>query len=120
MTFQVILYTRTNCKLCDQAKEDLVSLQRDIPHELIEVDIDNNHELKAIYGERVPVIQSGPFTLEAPFDRQKLRMTLGAARDNQRQRLTYEGETYEKKVQKRQAMSSGDKFSYFMSKPYRC
>jgi uncharacterized membrane protein len=118
MTFQVVLYTRTNCKLCDQAKEDLASLLNDIPHELIEVDIDNDPELKAIYGERVPVIQSGPFTLEAPFDRQRLRMTLGAARDNQSQRLTYEGEVYEKKIQNRQMMSSGDKFSYFMSRHY--
>lgn len=118
MTFQVVLYTRKNCKLCEQAKEDLVSLQNDIPHELIEVDIDYDPELKAIYGERVPVIQSGPFTLEAPFDQRKLRMTLGAARDNQSQRLTYEGEAYEKKIQNRQMMSSGDKISYFMSRHY--
>jgi uncharacterized membrane protein len=118
MTFQVVLYTRKNCKLCDQAREDLAILQKDIPHELIEVDVDRDPDLKAIYGERIPVIQSGPFTLEAPFDQLKLRMTLGAARDNQNQRLTYEGEAYERKLQNRQTMSSGDKISYFMSKHY--
>jgi uncharacterized membrane protein len=118
MTFQVVLYTRKNCKLCDQAREDLAGLQNDIPHELIEVDVGNDPTLKVVYGERVPVVQSGPFILEAPFNQQKLRMTLGAARDNQSQRLTYEGEAYEKKIQKRQVISSGDKFSYFMSKHY--
>ncbi|MGD8458064.1 MAG: DUF2085 domain-containing protein [Anaerolineales bacterium] len=118
MTFQVVLYTRKNCELCDQARADLVSLQKDIPHELIEVDIDNDPDLKKVYGERVPVVQSGPFTLEAPFNQPKLRMTLGAAKDNQSQRLTYEGEAYERKVYKRQRMSSGDKISYFMSKHY--
>jgi hypothetical protein len=113
MTFQVTLYTRKNCKLCDQAKSDLVALQEDIPHELIEVDIDQDPDLVAVYGERVPVIQTGPFTLETPFDQKKLRMTLGAARDNQLERLEYEGDAYERKVQNRQKMTSGDRFSYF-------
>jgi uncharacterized membrane protein len=118
MAIQVILYTRQNCKLCDQAKADLAALQKEIPHELVEVDIDLDADLVAVYGERVPVIQAGPFTLEAPFDQRKLRMTLGAARDNQLERLQYEGDAYEKQVQRRQTMTGADRFSYFFSKHY--
>jgi uncharacterized membrane protein len=118
MTVQIILYTRENCKLCDQAKIDLAALHLEIPHELIEIDVDTDPDLVAVYGERVPMIQAGPFTLEPPFDRRKLRMTLGAARDNQLERLQYEGEAYEKQVQRRQTMTGADKFSYFFSKHY--
>jgi len=118
MTIQVILYTRKDCKLCHQAKTDLAALHGEIPHELVEVDIDMDADLVAVYGERVPVIQAGPFTLEPPFDRRKLRMTLGAARDNQLERLQYEGDTYEKKVQRRQIITGADKFTYFFSKHY--
>lgn len=77
----VTLYTKANCSLCDQAKRDLESLQASIPHNLALVDIDEDPDLKVAYGERVPVLQAGPYVLEAPFDRQKMEMTLAAARD---------------------------------------
>ncbi len=118
MMMQVVLYTRKNCKLCDQAKADLSALHLEIPHELVEVDIDTDPDLVAVYGERVPVIQAGPFTLEPPFDQRKLRMTLGAARDNQLERLQYEGESYKKQVHRRQTITGADKFAYFFSKHY--
>lgn len=45
------------------------------------VNIDQDPDLKKTYGDRVPVLQVGPYTLEAPFDRKKIEMTLGAASD---------------------------------------
>ena len=118
MTFLVTFYTRKNCKLCDQAKTDLDAIQADIPHDLVVVDIDQDPDLQAIYRHRVPVIQAGPFTLEPPFDQKKLRMTLGAARDNQSQRLEFEGIQYERKEQRRQTYSRGDRISHFLSKHF--
>ncbi len=68
----ITLYTRKECKLCDQAKADLVSLQEKYPHRLVEVDIDFDPALKKKYAEKVPVVEVGPYSLSAPFDKQKL------------------------------------------------
>lgn len=118
MSFRVVLYTRTDCKLCDDAKTDLTALKKEISFDLVEVDIDSDPDLQAEYGHRVPVIQSGPFTLDPPFDRRKLKMTLGAARDSQNQKLEDHGEAYREKLRRRQTMSGGDRLSYFIAKYY--
>jgi uncharacterized membrane protein len=81
----VTLYTKTDCSLCEVALQDLKALQESIPHNLALVDIDKDKDLKGSFGNRVPVLQVGPYTLEAPFDRKKIEMTLSAARDRQTQ-----------------------------------
>jgi uncharacterized membrane protein len=79
----VTLYTKEDCTLCDQAMRDLHSLEGDFSHNLALVDIDEDPDLKRSFEHRVPVLQVGPYTLEAPFDLQKIRMTLAAAHDRQ-------------------------------------
>ncbi|MEJ2759567.1 MAG: hypothetical protein P8046_13885, partial [Anaerolineales bacterium] len=69
-------------------------------------------------GQKVPVISAGPYTLAAPFDRRKLRMTLGAARDSQDQRLEYEGDDYKKKLTRKKEVSAADRVSHFISAHY--
>ncbi len=118
MELEITLYTREDCKLCDIAREDLEAIQQDVPHRLVVVDIDEDPDLQALYGHKVPVISAGPYTLAAPFDRRKLRMTLGAARDSQAQRLDYEGDSYKKKLVRKGEMSTGDRVSHFISKYY--
>ena len=81
----VTLYTRDDCHLCEQALLDLKSLESEIPHELIIVDIDGNKDLEIAYGIEVPVVETGPYKLKAPFDRTELRITLGAAQDRAQQ-----------------------------------
>lgn len=76
---KVILYTREACGLCRQAKSILNDLQAELPHELIEVDIDADPDLKASYGERIPVLKIGPYTLEAPLRRIDIEVALRAA-----------------------------------------
>jgi uncharacterized membrane protein len=118
MNIQVSFYTRENCKLCDEAKADLEALQKDFPHELIEIDIDEDPDLVEVYGNRIPVIKVGPFTLDAPFDKQKLKMTLGAAQDAQAQRIEFEGDAYKRKVKRKNKLESVDRISYIISKHY--
>jgi uncharacterized membrane protein/glutaredoxin len=81
----VTLYTRQNCSPCEQVKADLESLQSEIPHTLAIVDVDEDPDLQTAYGERVPVLQVGPYTVDAPMSRDKISMTLAAARDRQEQ-----------------------------------
>jgi uncharacterized membrane protein len=118
MDLEITLYTRENCKLCDEAKADLDALQKEIPHDLIEVDIGQDPDLVTLYGHKVPVIVAGPFTLAAPFDRRKLRMTLGAARDSHENRMEDRGESYQKQLARKGNMSSGDRISHFISSHY--
>jgi uncharacterized membrane protein len=115
MNLEVTLYTRQNCELCETAKQYLVDIQTEIPHTLIEVDIAKDPALVEVYDSRVPVISAGPFTLEPPFDQRKLRMTLGAARDSQAQRLEDQGDRYRKAKERSQKLSGSDRFSYFIS-----
>jgi len=50
-----VLYTRTGCHLCDDAKLLLESYRTYLP-ELIEVDIDTDPELAERFGESIPVV----------------------------------------------------------------
>lgn len=73
---QVILYSRENCHLCHQTQADLESLQADFPHTLKVVDIDASPALQRRYGELIPVVEVGAFTLKAPISPLELRRTL--------------------------------------------
>ena len=53
---EVLIYSRSNCHLCDVALETLVELQKEFSFTIKKVIIDGNPELEAKYGEQVPVI----------------------------------------------------------------
>ena len=50
---KVILYTREDCHLCEQAVLELQKLQKEIPHQLVEIDIDSDSELQKRYIETI-------------------------------------------------------------------
>ena len=110
------LYTKADCSLCEQALEDLASLREQFPHELIQIDIEEDDTLQEAYGEKVPVLEVGPYVLKAPFDRKKLAMTLGAAIDREAQ---LENDPQFDRRRKRGAHFSGaDRFTHWFSKHY--
>ncbi len=53
---EVLLYTRSQCCLCDQAKQQLRELQEQAHFQCQEVDIDQDPELRQRYNEEVPVL----------------------------------------------------------------
>ncbi|KAA3647262.1 MAG: DUF2085 domain-containing protein [Chloroflexi bacterium] len=112
----VTLYSRQNCELCDEAQADLEALQKEIPHKLVLVDVDKDPALKEAYGEKVPVVETGPYTLEAPFDAVKLKMTLGAARDRNEQLA--DDKQHQKKVARGQKKSAADRISLWFADHY--
>lgn len=114
----VILYSRVDCHLCEQAEADLKSLQGDHPHNLVVIDVDSNPELRKAYGLEVPVVEVGPYKLKAPFDRQELGMTLGAAADRKQQLETYGGEVYQYNQAVAQRWTRSDGFSYWFARHY--
>jgi uncharacterized membrane protein len=104
--------------LCEQAKEDLISLQDIFPHILVEVDIDSSPDLMAAYGLEIPVVEAGPFKLKAPFDRRELQKTLGAASDRKRQLEDVEDKKYQARIKRGQKISDGDRFSLWLANHY--
>ena len=114
----VTLYVHENCNLCDQARADLESLQKEYPHRLIEVDIKSDPALQQAYLVEVPVIEVGPYKLKAPFDRKKLQMTLGAASDRRGQLEEIGDEGFKKRVKRGQMITTADKSMFWISKHY--
>jgi uncharacterized membrane protein len=80
---RVTLYTKENCSLCDEVRSHLISLEKEVPHTLQEVDINADPALRKRYLESVPVVQIGPYTLEAPISEIDLKVALNAAADGQ-------------------------------------
>jgi hypothetical protein len=72
------LYQRDDCKLCDEA---VALLARVRAPEFESVWIDDDTELEARYGERVPVLrdEAGGRELDWPFDVATLRAFLGSS-----------------------------------------
>ena len=64
---EVRFYTRRNCSLCDEAQIWLNELQAEIPFRLLTIDIEQTPALRSRYGEAIPVVEAGPYTLRAPF-----------------------------------------------------
>jgi uncharacterized membrane protein len=114
----VTLYTRKNCQLCDEAKENLIALQSEIKHRLVEVFVDDNADLFRQYGDRVPVVEVGPYRKYAPFTRQELAVTLGAARDRQNSLERIDSPQYQERVRRGQMIDGGDRLTWWISRNY--
>lgn len=78
---RVILYTKRDCRLCKEARSKLDALKDEFHHELVMIDIEVDPALKDHFGDKVPVIEVGPYMLCKPIDETDLRITLGAAKN---------------------------------------
>ena len=114
----VTLYTREGCHLCEEAKADLIALQDKIPHRLLEVDIEKDEALLKAYALEIPVVEVGPYTVKAPFDRMKLQVTLGAANDRQNQIEKISGAKNKKPTKREPKVTGADRFTIWLSKHY--
>ena len=53
------LYTRAGCHLCDEMKAALAPIAKEFGARITEVDVDQSDELRALYGNEVPVLFLG-------------------------------------------------------------
>jgi len=53
---RVILYTRVGCSLCGSAEADVARICADLALGWQAVDVDTDPDLRAEYGDRIPVI----------------------------------------------------------------
>lgn len=118
LLLNVTLYTRKECHLCDEVKQELQLLQQKYPHRLAEVDIDSDPVLQKTYFDQVPVVEVGPYRLKAPITKQALSMTLGAASDRRGQLDQAGGEEYRNRVRQGQTVTRSDRVYLWASKHY--
>ncbi len=114
----VVLYGRKDCHLCEQAQEDLNSLQEKVPHQLTVIDIESNDDMHRAYALEIPVVEVGPYKLKAPFTKQELEVTLAAAVNRRKQLEDLKDPEYSKMVHRGKTWGNVDAFSYWLSKHY--
>jgi uncharacterized membrane protein len=114
----VMLYTHADCHLCQQAEEDLKAIQEAVPHNLVIIDIDSDSSIRDAYAMEIPVVEAGPYILKAPFTRQELQMTLGAAADRRDQLERIGDKAYQVNSSKKQTIDRADRISYWISRHY--
>jgi uncharacterized membrane protein len=76
---RVTLFTRPDCALCDEVKSMLEGLGSSHPHQLIELNIEEDRALLRQYAEAIPVVSVGPYTLRAPILATDLKVAIAAA-----------------------------------------
>jgi len=78
MSAQLVLYSRPDCHLCEQALEELVALHDEgYCFELREVDIDSDEGLLKRMLERIPVVElNGEVVSELFLDQTSVRARL--------------------------------------------
>ena len=55
MSIQVVIYSRINCHLCQEAEKIVREVMTEMPFKLEVIYIDGEQELESLYGEEVPV-----------------------------------------------------------------
>jgi glutaredoxin len=56
MNTKVVIYSRVNCHLCEEAEKNVREVMAYTPFDLEVIDINGDQELERLYGEEVPVI----------------------------------------------------------------
>lgn len=88
------------------------------PHQLIEIDIDQNPDLKEQFATAIPVIEIGPYTMRAPIQRSELEVTLAAAIDRKQQLETLQDPTYLDNLRRGAEWTLADRIALWISKHY--
>lgn len=75
---RVVVYSRADCHLCERARETVESVAGDRPDVVVETaDVDADPDLRAAYGDRVPVVAvDGEEAFEVRVDADALRTRL--------------------------------------------
>lgn len=114
----ITLYTRKDHPASAEARAHLEGLKEEFPHRLVEVDVDADPDIKKSFGAQVPVVEVGPYRLNSPFDKQKLKMTLGAANDRRGQLDKLGRDDHLDRVHRGQGLSGVDRFMAWISNHY--
>jgi len=115
---EVILYSRTDCHLCELAQKYLEELQSSVPHHMTIIDVDSDPKLSKMYGFNVPVVIVGPYKLSAPIEKKDLEISLLAIKHSQEQEDEIDRSIKEGQLQIPVKWTRADEISHWFSKHY--
>ena len=101
-----------------QVIEDLQSLSKTNPHELVVIDISKSPDLMNKYGSYAPVLLVGPYALKKKFTLQEIQVALGASADRETQSRKINEVGWETLVNRGRTVSFADRVMYWLSKHY--
>ncbi len=114
----VVVYSRVDCDPCKKTIALLENLKNEYSFDLVKIDIDSSKELTKKYGNDIPVVKIGPYTLNGLIDEAKLIVTIKAAIDRDHQLVEVGDKQYQKRISSGRSFSSFDRFSLKVSKLY--
>jgi len=114
----ITLFSRKDCHLCEDVIDNLSVLQEKFPHHLYIIDVDDDPEIQTTYGDVVPIVEVGPYTLRPPIVARELEVALGAAYDRQQQLEEDEEKSYKERKKRAKFISRGDRFAQWFSYRY--
>jgi uncharacterized membrane protein len=115
---EVILYSRSECHLCEIVEQELNKLKLKIPHQLSIVNIDDSPELRIKFGLIIPVVEIGPYQLRSPINPKDLEITLMAATESERDNASIDKAISNGILKLNVSWTASDRFSYWLSKHY--
>lgn len=114
----VTLYSKPGCHLCEAVKENLAELQDQIPHHLVEINIESDDAVLKAYFDKIPVVHIGPYKKSAPITSKDLEVTMRAAQDREKHYEKIEKARNKKKKVSSSGISKIDKFFYWLTRNY--
>jgi uncharacterized membrane protein len=96
----------------------LEKLRESHPHELIEIDLNQNPLLKERIGSPLPLLESGPYHLRWPFTEQDLSVMLSAAGQRREYYERTGDRRYKERIDRGKTISGMDRFVLWLSHHY--
>ncbi|RMF48821.1 MAG: hypothetical protein D6755_03190, partial [Anaerolineae bacterium] len=107
----VRLYASEDCPQCPEIEAWLQELQEQYPHTLERVDAEPG-------AGDAPVVQIGPYTLNAPFDRARLQITLAAAQDRLAHIARAEESARDARIRHKNRFTRGNRIGLWFARHY--
>ena len=114
----VTFYYKKGDPACAVVEQELGLLLKEIPFQLVQVDIESDPSLASIFKNAVPVIKIGPYSLEGEITRDRIKVALGAANDRLTSLERIGDRRYEERYRKGRTYSRLDSFTDWLSRHY--
>lgn len=113
----VFVYSSGNQPETDELLEQLSEIQRELPHKVVTIDIDEDPNVYKAYIGKTPVIETGPYHHFYPFTNEELLVLLRTADDRQK-RLMASAPKYEDNLNSTRRITKADRVSFWLTNHY--
>jgi uncharacterized membrane protein len=114
----VRVFVRKECELCSNVIMDLESLGKEFSLQISEIDIETDNAIREHFAIDIPVVEVGPYRLQAPISLQDLRIAIQAVKAGQSQTEKIGTKSTTIKNNNLNSFSKSEMVSYWISRHY--